>query len=211
MKSSQVSEVKILHLVNNLHQKKCFKELTNFNFQEYQESLPEASKHQLEETVKFLEFSAGLLDFFHSSVPFVKTDDQRFEILDSAMRYLDEWIAQAKSAPGTPSERSKMILADKTLFDFKSMILGFKQICIQSNNRHSSTSLLAWKINTNHVENIFCQQRGYLGQNDNPRYDQYAHTMNSILLGQQTTTFKNNAGNIDSLPFYKPAKLKRCK
>ena len=139
----------------------------------------------------------------------MKTDDQRFEVLDSAIRYLDEWIAQAKSAPGTPSERSKMILADKTLFDFYSMILGFKQICIQSNSRHPSTSLLAWKMNTNHVENIFCQQRGYLGQNDNPRYEQYAHTMNSILLGQQTTTFKNNAGSIDSLPFYKPAKLKR--
>ena len=52
-----------------------------------------------------------------------------------------------------------------TIYDIKSMIIGFKQLCelpIQGN-----------KINTDVVENIFSQVRARNGQNDNPRLAEY--------------------------------------
>ena len=66
-----------------------------------------------------------------------------------------------------------MILSDKTLFDIKSMIIGFKQMCIETFREHPTTLIYPWRINTNLVENIFCQQRSLNGQNDNPRYLDY--------------------------------------
>ena len=47
-------------------------------------------------------------------------------------------------------------------------MLGFKESCRETFREHPSTYLLPWRIKTNLVENIFCQQRGLHGQNDNP-------------------------------------------
>ena len=57
------------------------------------------------------------------------------------------------------------------------------------------------------MENIFCQQHSYHGQNDNPRYSQYTNGMNSILLGQTTSTNRSNTGVVESLPMYRPDKV----
>ena len=57
------------------------------------------------------------------------------------------------------------------------------------------------------MENVFCQQRGRNGQNDNPTYVQYGPSINSILLGQTTTTKKGNTGKVDNYAFHKPNKL----
>ena len=88
------------------------------------------------------------------------------------------------------------------------MVLGFRQLCKETLREHSSYFILPWRINTNLVENIFCQQRGLHGQNDNPRYIQYQHGMNSVLMGCRTSTTKSNTGEVESLPFYRPARLR---
>ena len=102
-----------------------------------------------------------------------------------------------------------MTLSDKTLFDIKCMILGFQKLCDTTFRECKTTSIYPWRINTNLVENIFCQQRSLQGQNNHPRYIDYKTGMNTVLLGCHTLTKKSNIGRIDELPFYRPAKLKR--
>ena len=102
-----------------------------------------------------------------------------------------------------------MLFSVKTISDLYSMLYGFEAMCkLAFQEFKCSSYLLAWKFNTNLVENIFCQQRSYHGQNDNPRYSQYSSGMNSILLGQRSSTTKSNTANVESLPFYRPKKLK---
>ena len=49
---------------------------------------------------------------------------------------------------------------------------------------------------------IFCQQRAlYHGANTNPNYNEYRTGINSIILGQTTTSTKSNAGKHSAKPF----------
>ena len=148
-----------------------------------------------------------MIDIFHSWQPVDSKSDERFGHLKTILKWFEDWEAEAHAAPATPAERKKMILSDKTIFDIKSMIIGFEEICKEVFREHPETYLLPWRINTNLVENIFCQQRGLQGQNDNPRYTQYQSGMNTVLLGCRTTTNKSNTGHVESLPFYQPKKL----
>lgn len=58
------------------------------------------------------------------------------------------------------------------------------------------------RINSDIVENIFCQERSlYHGANTNPNYNEYRTGINSIILGQATTSRKSNAGGVKAEPF----------
>ena len=173
----------------------------------YQNSLPEERKNKLDMTVEYLNITSTTIDIFHSNVPFTSAEDSRLECLKACLAWLDQWENEVNLAPGTASDRKKMILSPKTMFNMRSMISGFCAIVREVVSRSPGSQIMAWRANTSLVEKIFCQQRGYHGQNDNPRYGQYASGMNSILLGQKTSTVKNNTGNTESLPFYRPSKL----
>lgn len=55
--------------------------------------------------------------------------------------------------------------------------------------------LIPSRVNSDIIENIFCQQRAlYHGANTNPNYNQYRTGITSIILGQTTTSKKLNAG-----------------
>jgi len=66
--------------------------------------------------------------------------------------------------------------------------------CVVKNN---SSSIVPNRINSDIIENVFCQQRGlYNGNNTNPTYLNYCRTMNAVILGQATISRKSNAGGI---------------
>ena len=141
-----------------------------------------------------------MIDIFHSKEPFFDAHDARLVTLQNSFEWLQEWEEEVEQLSATSAEKKKMILSDKTIFDVYSMILGFMELCKIISARFPGTCLFSWRINTNIVENVFCQQRSYHGQNDNPRYVQYGHAMNSILLGQKTTTDKSNTKGVETLP-----------
>ena len=182
--------------------------LFHYSFQKYQASLPSDDRSKLDMSIEFLGITSKLIEIFHSNVPFMSVDDSRFKELHNCLKWLNDWQDEASKAPGSASERNKMTLSTKTFFDVRSMIVGFQSMVTEAIKDCPGTQILAWKVNTNLVENIFCQQRGYHGQNDNPRYSQYTHGMNSILLGQTTSTNRNNTGVVESLPMYRPDKLR---
>ncbi len=144
----------------------------------------------------------------NSHMPYTSLADPRFEENETALKWLQTWDKEVKSAVGmTATERNKLFISNKTMFDVSSSIIGFREFCKISFKNHPGCSVYAHRFNSNIVENIFCQQRGCNGQNDNPTYLQYGPTMNNILIGQSTTTKKSNTGNVESLSFYKPKKL----
>ena len=138
--------------------------------------------------------------------------DSRFEENDRCLEWFQKWRTQvAQRQDLAAAERNKLFISPKTMFDISSTIIGFKELLKLAFKKHPGCSIAANRINSNIVENVFCQQRGLNGQNDNPNYVQYQSTMNSILLGQTSVTKKSNTGNVDSLPFYKPSKLPVCR
>lgn len=131
--------------------------------------------------------------------------DDRITMLDDCVSWLQDQIDETKESQGTPAERNKKIISEKTIFDVLSMSLGFRRVC-QSITKNGGM-ILPSSFNSDIVENVFCQQRGRHGQNDNPTYLQYADGMNGILLAQSITTLKSNTGDVGSFPFCKPKKL----
>jgi hypothetical protein len=101
-----------------------------------------------------------------------------------------------------------MLLSDKLRFDLLSMTVGLKQLCSIMFSRYPGSGIVPGRLNSNVIENVFCHARGKNGQNSNPTYAQYGPTMNSILIGQKTTTRRSNSGKSDQLcSFMKPKKL----
>ena len=101
---------------------------------------------KLTETIVFLEKTSSLIEFFHSELAIQSISDDRFKVLSDVMLWLTEWEEENAKAPGTPSEKKKMILAQKTIFDVKSMMLGFREFCRETFREHPSTYLLPWRI-----------------------------------------------------------------
>ena len=134
--------------------------------------------------------------------------DSRLVENDKCLQWLQDWQSEVKGRKDLKAaERNKLFLSDKTMNDVTSCILGFKALCSFSFQAHPGCNVSAYRVNSDLVENIFCQQRGRNGQNDNPTYAQYGPSINSILLGQSTTTKKSNTGKVDRYAFYKPQKL----
>lgn len=68
------------------------------------------------------------------------------------------------------------------------------------------------RINSDIIENIFCQQRAlYHGANSNPDYNEYRTGINSIILGQTTTSKKSNVGGTSAKPLALSLPPKRLK
>ena len=63
--------------------------------------------------------------------------------------------------------------------DISSSILGFDELCSYKFKK-SNASIIPSRVNSDVIENIFCQQRTlHIGANNNPTYLGYCHTMNS--------------------------------
>ena len=109
------------------------------------------------------------------------------------------------------ADRARRLLSQKLRFDISSMIIGFQEVCKIAFIRFPGSTISPFRTNSDLVENIFCQERGNNEQNSNPSYAQYGPTMNSILLGQTTTTSCSNTGSVENLTFFKIGNLRSNK
>lgn len=126
------------------------------------------------------------------------------QLNEQVLTYLQKWEQDAEDHQElSKAERAKCLLSYKLRFDISSMIIGFKEVCNMGFSRFVGSTISPLHTNSNLVENIFCQERGHNGQTSNPTYAQYGPTMNSILLGQTTTTNCSNTGSVENLTFFK--------
>lgn len=90
-----------------------------------------------------------------------------------------------------------MMISYKCLENIESMLLTFKEICRIHLTKYPNGYVVPSRINSDIVENHFCQQRGMLnGCNTHPTYSNYCTTVNSVILGQSLKSRgrKSNTG-----------------
>ena len=77
----------------------------------------------------------------------------------------------------------KKLISPKCLEDIENMLLTFKEMCVIHLNRFPRGYVVPSRINSDIVENHFCQQHGlYNGSTTNPTYLNYCSTVNSTVV-----------------------------
>ena len=153
--------------------------------------------------------TSKLVDTFADTRPVSNLDDHRLAVLQEVQSYMNKWEMDAEEHQElTKADRARRLLSYKLRFDISSMIIGFYEVCKIAFAKFPGSTISPFRTNSDLVENIFCQERGHNGQNSNPTYSQYGPTMNSIVLGQTTTTNCSNTGSVENLAFFKSGNLR---
>ncbi|KAJ8319800.1 hypothetical protein KUTeg_001387 [Tegillarca granosa] len=134
-----------------------------------------------------------LVSNFRDARPITSASDDRLRENHDVMDFFVEWEREIKK-DSKIKNNGKHLISLQTRQDIISSILGFEELCKQK-FKHSNFSMVPNRINSDVIENIFCQQRTlYSGANTNPTYLSYCHSMNSVTLGQTTISRKSNTG-----------------
>ena len=108
--------------------------------------------------------------------------DQRIETLHELKNFILTWD---KSPP-------KEKLSSQCMEDIFSYLLGMISLHNQVSQRGYNV-LVPGRLNSDAVENLFCQQRGVRnGLNTNPNYASYSKSTNAIILTQTAISKKSN-------------------
>ncbi|KAJ8302643.1 hypothetical protein KUTeg_019039 [Tegillarca granosa] len=87
-----------------------------------------------------------------------------------------------------------MDISHVTRQDIISSLLGFEELC-HYKLKLSHSSIIPRRVNSDVVENIFCQQRTlHNGANTNPTYLGYCRSLNSVVFGETSVSRKSNTG-----------------
>lgn len=192
---------------------KCFytETIISVLFQEYQRSLGESGE-QLSASIALLEKTSVLVEFFGDLRPIRCSDDPRLVPLQAAAKWFEDWEAAVMNCDKmkTTAEKKAALMTEETRDDTMSILDGF--ISMVSNHfRVSSISIIPGRVNSDVVENIFCQQRALVhGANDNPTHQDYLNGLNTIILSQAPISRKSNAfGSCDPAIFHSDIPLQK--
>lgn len=144
--------------------------------------------------LEFLGHTKVILSIFLDMRPIKELGDKRICQLREASKWFQEWENEVCQQEGiTKSEKQKMLMSAETREDLQFLISGFAKLvkyCLEV----LDVSLVPGRVNSDIIENIFCQQRAlYNGANTNPNLSTYNYSMNSIILGQASISDKANA------------------
>ena len=93
------------------------------------------------------------------------------------------------------SAKDKQLMSFQTREDLNSCIIGFNSLC-KNTLKNKRISIGPARINSDVIENIFCQQRGIVnGNNTNPTFYQYVKYINAVIIGQNAISKNSNAAH----------------
>ena len=121
------------------------------------------SAAKLKSRTELLEKTSILAKNFRDHSPIKSMEDSIFDENNNILEWLEKWEAQA-----TDDSSSNSTFTSTTIFDLKSVIIGFKEFYKLVFDKLEGISVCANKVNTDIVENTFSQARARKGQNDNP-------------------------------------------
>ena len=173
-----------------------------FLMKSYQSTLQDPER--LSSSVAILENTAELTSMFcDHNRPISSLSDERLKSLETILSFFNSWETQVQSSKAYTSKKN--LMTEETRDDLNSSVSGFLSLCrihVKSGN-----SINPGYLNSDLVENFFCQQRGIRnGLNTNPTLAQYGPSKTAIILGQQSISNKANSGTSTAL--YKA--LKPC-
>ena len=145
-------------------------------------------RDSLSSTIELLYQTKILVEIFHnkvSSAAIQSPDDPRIAQLQSVLDFFVKWESQHKN--------KRFIMTNETRDDIHSSISGF--ISLVRHITPMGISINPGYLNSDGVENFFCQQRGVChGNNTNPSLAQYGPAVNAIIIGQPPISRKSNSG-----------------
>lgn len=166
----------------------------------YSSTLNDTCQAEMIGVLEFLKYTSFFVSFFTDSRPIKDRNDPRLNSLTESYNWFKSWEKQEIS-DNEPNKRYKSLLTMETREDLDYMYYGFislVEICTNELN----IELVPSRVNSDIIENVFCQERSlYHGANTNPNYNEYRTGINSIILGQTTTSRKSNAGGETAKPF----------
>jgi hypothetical protein len=152
----------------------------------------------LDDTIDLLKATSTMVSVFRDKRPISDIEDIRFDQLKETLKWFEGWESHITNMPS--SNKEKNLISHQTREDIRSCLTGFTQLCrnILKINR---CSLVPARINSDVIENIFCQQRGIInGNNTNPTFYQYVKNVNSVIIGQSAVSKTCNTGCADFHP-----------
>ena len=151
--------------------------------------------YDLSGMINLLQHTSKLIKIFHDTRPICSMEDERVKDVHECAMFFSDWQARTlQDSTICQKQKYRHMFTEQTLSDTKSALFGFLQLC--QNISDLKSSLIPNIINSDIIENLFCQQRGIChGLNSNPTLLQYGPGINSIILGQCTVSKKSNSGS----------------
>ena len=160
---------------------------------EYSKTLTPPAQDELGGTLELLKQTAFMVRFFRDPRPITSTDDPRLASLKESYNWFKSWEKERTGDKGA-HRRENGLLTMECREDLDFLFHGFMSL-VELCNNDLKIDLVPSRVNSDVIENIFCQERSlYHGANTNPNYNEYRTGINSIILGQTTTSRKSNVG-----------------
>ncbi|CAG2213956.1 unnamed protein product [Mytilus edulis] len=165
----------------------------------YSETLNEAGKAEMVGVLEFLKYTSVLVALVTDSRPIKDSNDMRLKQLSENYNWFKAWENQHVCNQDL-HKRYKALLTMETREEIDYMFHGFSSLVAMCINE-IKIEVVPNRINSDSIENIFCHERSlYHGANTNPNYNEYRTGINSIILGQTTTSKKSNVGGYKARP-----------
>ena len=171
----------------------------------YQASKDDGS--YFDSTIARLEKTSVLISIFRDQRAVKNIADSRLSALLNIHTWFKEWEVDIVDKFPKYSEANRRLISKECREDISSLILGFYAIC-QKRLLDTHFSIIPCRINSDPIENLFCQQRAtYHGSSDNPNVQSYQGGLISVIFGHNTVSRKSSAsrGTPQSYTFYKYA------
>jgi hypothetical protein len=163
-------------------------------FVEFQASLG-AYGVKLQGVIDMLIHTSKLIANFRDTRPLKLLSDNRLSDNKKALDWFETW--EANLTRKSTAEKARCLMSYQCREDLRSCVIGFHELCVSHLTENPNSSIIPSRINSDVVENHFCQQRGlHSGNNTNPNYATYQKSVNSIILGQNTISRKSNSGGL---------------
>ena len=153
----------------------------------YKENLGEKGEC-LNGAIELLQKTSCLINNFRDRRPIHTLADNRLSQNREVQCWFLEWETKTKT--------SKDVMSSMCHEDIQSSIIAFEQLCHSTVKEKQGWSITPAMINSDPIENTFCQQRGkFNGLNTNPTALQYRRNINGVILGQAAVSRKCNSAS----------------
>ena len=140
---------------------------------QYQKTLSDPSS--VEGTVDLLCETSKLVEIFRSHMPLTSLEDERIDQLREVCVHFRDWNYFCKAQKDSLVTKKDIFITMESYNDLQTCINGFIALCEQCVD---GTPIIPALVNSDVVENIFCQQRSlYRSASANPDASQYRYWM----------------------------------
>lgn len=154
-----------------------------------------AKGQELQGAITLLENTSKLVSVFRDRRPINTQEDTRLSTIREVQKWFFNWTQSIQAEKDTSKgEKMKALMSRECQEDIQSCLLGFEKLSLNILSQYKGWSVTPAMINSDQIENQFCQHRGKLnGANTNPTALQYRRNVNSVILGESAISKKGNS------------------